>query len=367
MSERGKYQVFPDLRGERWESLKSSIARSGLLQDIIRDEDDNILDGHQRERACLETGTKPRYKVRRGLSEEKKWELVFALNEHRRHMTPEERLGVVVEMRRRGFQQERIAELLEVDQATISRDQAKAKRAGVDLPPTVTTTAGMKYPTERKSPGSKGKRKGASSAALKAGRVYAESPKGRLLLAGVHQLSPLVADGSVSLVATFAPNEMEFDGWDGPKGPALLAQVASRMLRADGWLAVSCYRPEVGFVISGLSEHLHVIEVLAAGHASGVWSPGGLTMDWNPVVLCSPQPPSAWVPELQDADDIGGSNWAHLIHSLTEPGETVIVPLMLPFPEELVTVIEMGRYLVAADPDEHILEPLVDPLGMIKA
>lgn len=145
------------------ESLKASVAKHGLLQAIVRDEEGNILDGHQRLRACLATDTKPRYKTQRGLSEEEKWNLVFACNEHRRHMSAQKRREVAVTLRRRGFTQERIAELLGVDQKTVSRHLARAKDEGADLPDEIQTKAGKRYPTERKSAGRRGDEKRAPS------------------------------------------------------------------------------------------------------------------------------------------------------------------------------------------------------------
>jgi site-specific DNA-methyltransferase (adenine-specific) len=53
--------IFPLLQGAEFEQLKADIQANGLLEDITLHPDGSILDGRNRHRACLETGTPPRF------------------------------------------------------------------------------------------------------------------------------------------------------------------------------------------------------------------------------------------------------------------------------------------------------------------
>src|SRR6266852_8253056 len=80
---------YKDLAGQRWQDLLGSMRKHGFLDghEIIL-HDGKILEGWQRQQACLETGIKPRYKsVPKGISPE---DYVEAANDPRRHETPEE-------------------------------------------------------------------------------------------------------------------------------------------------------------------------------------------------------------------------------------------------------------------------------------
>ena len=46
---RPKYQFFPDLPPEEYESLKADVAVHGIQYAVIEDEKGNTFDGHQRE------------------------------------------------------------------------------------------------------------------------------------------------------------------------------------------------------------------------------------------------------------------------------------------------------------------------------
>jgi N6-adenosine-specific RNA methylase IME4 len=85
-------ELFPLLEGEEFEELKRDIAAHGLREAIWLHPDGRILDGRNRHRACLETGTKPQYRTwdRNGST----LHFVVSLNLHRRHLTSSQRAVV---------------------------------------------------------------------------------------------------------------------------------------------------------------------------------------------------------------------------------------------------------------------------------
>jgi len=82
------YQVLPQLGPEERAALKADIAARGILVPVERDEDGNILDGHQRASIAAELGIEVPTVVRAGLSEQEKIEHALKLNLLRRHLGP---------------------------------------------------------------------------------------------------------------------------------------------------------------------------------------------------------------------------------------------------------------------------------------
>lgn len=81
--------IFPLMSGEEFEALKADIAQHGLRESIWLHPDGSIIDGRNRHRACIETGTPPRFR---------KWDgngslvaFVVSMNLHRRHLTSGQR------------------------------------------------------------------------------------------------------------------------------------------------------------------------------------------------------------------------------------------------------------------------------------
>ena len=84
-------EYWPLLSGENFERFKADIAANGLRMPILTYQD-QVLDGRNRERACEETGVPARYEDCGARSDEEALMLVVSLNEHRRHLSEEERL-----------------------------------------------------------------------------------------------------------------------------------------------------------------------------------------------------------------------------------------------------------------------------------
>lgn len=83
---RSQYQFLPDLTPEEFESLKSSIAEKGVEVPIITDQDDNIVEGFHRQRACDELRIFCPREVRHFASVAEKFELALRLNCRRRQL-----------------------------------------------------------------------------------------------------------------------------------------------------------------------------------------------------------------------------------------------------------------------------------------
>jgi len=87
-----QFQLFDELPGDEYDSLKADIAKRGVLVPIEYDEDGNLLDGHHRKRIVDELGIKDYPTVvRRFASEAEKEEHVVTLNVRRRHLNGEQK------------------------------------------------------------------------------------------------------------------------------------------------------------------------------------------------------------------------------------------------------------------------------------
>ena len=84
-------EYWPLLSGENFEKFKADISANGLRMPILTYQD-QVLDGRNRERACEETGVPARYEDCSAKSDEEALMLVVSLNEHRRHLSDDERL-----------------------------------------------------------------------------------------------------------------------------------------------------------------------------------------------------------------------------------------------------------------------------------
>lgn len=80
--------IFPMMNDAEYAALKADMAANGLLEDIwIQDE--KIVDGRHRYRACIELGIEPRYREWAG--EGNPVEFILSMNLHRRHLNESQR------------------------------------------------------------------------------------------------------------------------------------------------------------------------------------------------------------------------------------------------------------------------------------
>lgn len=144
------YQVMPELTPEEYAELKADIALRGVMVPIEYDEAGNVLDGYHRLRICGELGITdyPRI-VRAGMSEAEKLTHARKLNMARRHLTQEQKRGLIREQLKETPEQSdrQIAQALGVDHKTISV-QRRGMEAGGEIPQldASTGTDGKTYP-----------------------------------------------------------------------------------------------------------------------------------------------------------------------------------------------------------------------------
>lgn len=78
--------IWPLLEGEAFEDFATDIAANGLQLPILLYQD-KILDGRNRDRACIEAGVEPRYEQANARNDAEAIKLVLSLNNKRRHLT----------------------------------------------------------------------------------------------------------------------------------------------------------------------------------------------------------------------------------------------------------------------------------------
>jgi len=82
--------IWPLLEGEDFEKLKADIKANGLRMNLITWQG-MLLDGRNRERACEAVGVTARYSSAQVTTDDEALNLAVSLNEHRRHLSLEQR------------------------------------------------------------------------------------------------------------------------------------------------------------------------------------------------------------------------------------------------------------------------------------
>ena len=83
-------ELWPMLEGTELIKLREDIEAHGQRMAILT-YNGEILDGRNRERACEAAGIKPYYEKAHAKTDDEALDLVLSLNEHRRHLTMEQR------------------------------------------------------------------------------------------------------------------------------------------------------------------------------------------------------------------------------------------------------------------------------------
>src|SRR4051812_12976745 len=89
--------IFPLMAGEQYEAFKADVAANGLREPIWLF-DGKVVDGRNRLRACLDTGTEPRFREWGG-DEDGLLEFVLSSNLHRRHLDASQRAMIGVRIK----------------------------------------------------------------------------------------------------------------------------------------------------------------------------------------------------------------------------------------------------------------------------
>lgn len=130
-----KYQPFNDLPGRQFELLKADIAARGVVVPIAVDEYDNVIDGHQRRRACAELHRDCPKIIHEGLDDDEKMALAIALNAFRRHLTSDERNVAIQRLHLLGWSNRKIAEAVGVSEGTVRYHQRGGAQSYAPAPP----------------------------------------------------------------------------------------------------------------------------------------------------------------------------------------------------------------------------------------
>jgi hypothetical protein len=89
--------LFPLIQGEEYEQFKADVAKNGLREPIwLHPDDGKIIDGRNRYRACIDTGTEPRCRTWSG--EGSLVGFVISLNLHRRHLSSGQKAALAVDI-----------------------------------------------------------------------------------------------------------------------------------------------------------------------------------------------------------------------------------------------------------------------------
>jgi ParB-like chromosome segregation protein Spo0J len=114
---------WPMLDEDQMAALVEDIKAHGLRNAIVLDQDDQILDGRNRNAACILAGVKPTFEVFIG-GPEQQHAFVMSQNAQRRHMTSSQRAGVA------GKMAAKLDEMKVANQQQAAADKAAAKTAG---------------------------------------------------------------------------------------------------------------------------------------------------------------------------------------------------------------------------------------------
>jgi hypothetical protein len=125
--------LLPPLTPEEYQSLKSDIQKNGILVPIIRTEDGETIDGHNREQIAADLGiTDIPVKVVTGLGDEERRHMRIRLNAARRQLTAEQKRHLIREELKKSpdLSNNWLAELLCVDDKTVQAVRADLETTG---------------------------------------------------------------------------------------------------------------------------------------------------------------------------------------------------------------------------------------------
>lgn len=89
------FQSMPPLSPEEYAALEASIVASGVQVAVIVDESGVVIDGHHRKRIAESLGIEYPTTVKVGLTETEKRTLALSLNVDRRHLSRDQRRGLI--------------------------------------------------------------------------------------------------------------------------------------------------------------------------------------------------------------------------------------------------------------------------------
>ena len=392
------YQVMPDLTGEEYEELKEDIAQRGVMVPIEYDEHGNVLDGHHRLKACAELGIAdfPRV-IRAGMSEQEKRTHARKLNMARRHLTREQKRGMIWEQLTETLEKSdrQIASGLGVSDKTVGSQRRELEgRAEIPHVDKTVDTLGREQPRKPVSLFNPTPREehaiqnpsvleklasGAASSAVSAHKLVMREEKAErkntpfslsesdcwLLCADIRDGLPDVPDDSVDFVITDPPYPKEYI----PLYESL-SLLASRVLKDGGSLLCMCGQSYLNEVMLGLCTHMTYHWTLCyftpGGQSPQLWGKRTNTF-WKPIVWLTKgkydgdmigdvirTPPNEndkmfheWGQSIAGLDEI--------IQKFTYPGQTILDPFM-GGGTTAVCAVKAGRRFIGADISNECVE-----------
>jgi ParB-like chromosome segregation protein Spo0J len=125
--EAGTGNPMADLDPDEYDALVLDIERRGQVYPIIVDQDGEIIDGHQRSRACAALGIGSNTMVIEVANQAERDLLAIALNVHRRHLSSSQRRQYILRLAQTGLPQVAIARAVGVQQPQVSKVISKAQ------------------------------------------------------------------------------------------------------------------------------------------------------------------------------------------------------------------------------------------------
>ena len=250
------WQLLPDLVGDDYLALKTSIAESGVLIPLVYDAETNeLVDGHQRARAVAELraeGTavaEPMKQLRHFGSDEERIAFVVSSNVQRRKLSSAQRRDLVAEALRRlpSLSDRRLALMSGVDGKTVAAVRGElVGRAEIPHVETRADTLGRQQPARRLRPASTifvSSPRDASRAA-KALQALGDDASGLIVLTRAEERVRMANLTRMRVEAAMGPSEHTGEAWELRTGDfrEVLADLAdqSRSTSHSGRLLSAC-------------------------------------------------------------------------------------------------------------------------------
>lgn len=386
------YQVMPDLSDDEYAELKADIEQRGVMVPIEFDELGNVLDGHHRLKICKELGIKDYPKViRAGMSENEKLTHARKLNIARRHLTSEQKRGLIGDNLKANPQKSdrQHAQELGVSPTTVGKVRKELENKGdVSKMDTSTDTLGREQPRKRKpvsvfNPTKKeekamknpeivermqedgtsvlvAKQKVLSEAKAerKSYELPAEMPDDvcNLFVADIRDGLKELEDESVDFIVTDPPYPREYLPLYSD-----LSRLAARVLKPGGSLIVmigQSYLPEVVQRLSENMSYYWILPYLTQGGGSPMLYQKRVNTFWKPVlwyvkgeykgdyigdILKSPESDKRF---HEWGQSFGGM--ADIIERFTNPGDLILDPF-LGGGTTGAAAVSMGRKFIGTD------------------
>lgn len=281
------YQVMPNLSAEEYAELKADIQLRGVMVPIEFDEKGNVLDGHHRLQICGELGISDYPKViRAGMTEQEKYTHARKLNMARRHLTQEQKRGLIREQLKEtpeksdrqiakdlgvnhetvGSQRKNLetrGEIRHVSKSvdTLGREQPRERKPVSVFNPTTREAKSLQNPevveriaeTNAKPLTAAKQIQREHKAEKKAFSLEKKIPDGmcKLICADIKGGLNSIENGSIDYIITDPPYPQEYIPLYSD-----LSKVAARVLKPDGSLIVMIGQSYLPEVIQRLSEHM---------------------------------------------------------------------------------------------------------------